>query len=392
MSEESALGALVSTVSRLWPDATDVHLATSTWPVRGVAGDFLVVPNASAPRLLVPCGNPRAGATAMRRFSAGLSLRDATQRLGASAALRFGGPLAFRDRITMTPGGYGITSYLSSILGCEVDVSLGVGPARANRKPVLEVFNKGGRSLAYVKVGDNPVATRNVRGEAVALSEIAGHFDPLLEVPQLISAESWQGMFVLVMSSLSTSVRQNPKHQWLIPHDQMTLLGDAFADDSRTLTSSPLWHRMTAAAAGLVDQSLRENLERALAGLAQRSGDHPFRIGAWHGDWTPWNMARRGTRIQLWDWERFETGVPVGLDALHYGVNAMTKRLGSTPEAVRAGLDFAGAGATSLLAGVYLASITCRYAVSAEEEMGYLVSPRALLMGRELEYWLERTQ
>ena len=55
----------------------------------------------------------------------------------------------------------------------------------------------------------------------------------------------------------------------------------------------------------------------------------PLPLGAWHGDWTPWNMSRRRGRLQLWDWERFETGVPLGLDRCHYGVNAVVRRDGA---------------------------------------------------------------
>lgn len=390
MSPTTAADALVSTVGRLWPDAGDVRLATERRSLRGAADGFLVVPNARTPRLLVPAGNPRAAAAAMRRFSAGLSVRDAVQRLGASAALRLAGPAVFPDRIVLSKQGDSLAAYLAAALGQDVDVSIGIGPARANRKPVLEVFDRHGRSLAYAKVGDSPVAERNVRGEAAALARISARLDPMLQVPTVLHTGTWQDLFVLVMSSLPTSVRQRPRDQWTLPATAMALLANAFSEQPRPLTEMPLWDRMTTTAAGLSDDGLRDDLQRALKGLAERAGDEVLPVGAWHGDWTPWNMARRTGRIQLWDWERFETGVPVGLDALHYGVNAMTRSRGSTLDAVRAGLAFSGVGADSALAGAYLAAITCRYAASAEDELGHLVSERARLMMRALEHWLDR--
>ncbi len=39
--------------------------------------------------------------------------------------------------------------------------------------------------------------------------------------------------------------------------------------------------------------------------------------GAWHGDWNPGNCAVVRDRVLVWDWERYETGVPAGFDALH---------------------------------------------------------------------------
>ena len=56
-------------------------------------------------------------------------------------------------------------------------------------------------------------------------------------------------------------------------------------------------------------------------------------------------MARSGQRVLLWDWERFETDVPIGLDRCHYLVNALTKRRGTSDHTIRAGLAAAGGDA-----------------------------------------------
>jgi hypothetical protein len=40
--------------------------------------------------------------------------------------------------------------------------------------------------------------------------------------------------------------------------------------------------------------------------------------GSWHGDLNPGNLAVVGDRVLVWDWERFESGVPVGFDVLHH--------------------------------------------------------------------------
>ena len=48
-----------------------------------------------------------------------------------------------------------------------------------------------------------------------------------------------------------------------------------------------------------------------------RSGDAVLPFGAWHGDFTPWNMARTPAGIYVWDWER-SAPAPLGLDLLHF--------------------------------------------------------------------------
>ena len=73
--------------------------------------------------------------------------------------------------------------------------------------------------------------------------------------------------------------------------------------------------------------------------LAGAAGAVHLQLGRWHGDWAPWNMARAGGRVQVWDWERSVTGVPVGLDMIHFQVQREVQ-VGSSPEAaVNAALD-----------------------------------------------------
>jgi aminoglycoside phosphotransferase (APT) family kinase protein len=51
--------------------------------------------------------------------------------------------------------------------------------------------------------------------------------------------------------------------------------------------------------------------------LAHWCGTAQVELGACHGDWTPWNMNIHNGRVQVWDWEKFTVGVPVGFDAAH---------------------------------------------------------------------------
>ena len=73
------------------------------------------------------------------------------------------------------------------------------------------------------------------------------------------------------------------------------------------------------------------------------------RFGRGHGDWTPWNMRRVDGRLVVWDWERSRDGVPVGLDALHYGLLvALNARKLPPPRAVADTLERApGVAATT---------------------------------------------
>ena len=91
------------------------------------------------------------------------------------------------------------------------------------------------------------------------------------------------------------------------------------------LAGSPYLHDLRRGLAALGERGAP--LARSLDTLAARAGDTPLAFGAWHGDWTQWNMAPHGGTLLAWDWERFATGVPVGFDALHFHVqDAITAR------------------------------------------------------------------
>jgi len=148
----------------------------------------------------------------------------------------------------------------------------------------------------------------------------------------------------------------------------------------------PFRKSMTVAVESLPSSPAQDRLGVALQRLDALAGDLELIPGAWHGDWTPWNMARRRGRLQLWDWERFELGVPGGLDRCHYGVNAVCRRDGVSPGSVLAGLRLAEVDPHAStpegrpLAAAYLAAVTCRYLVGAELEPGGAGRNRGLTM------------
>jgi len=396
---ERLIDTYVSSVQALWPGTPEPRLRRSRGSGRapGSTGDEIelaVLPHAGAPRLLVPVGNPTAAARAMLRFSAALSTRDTVKRLGVSALLRSGAGAAFPDRIVVSERAGSIRDHLGDVFGERVDVSLGLGTARANRKPVLQVFDARGRSMAFVKIGGSELTEALVRREAGSLQRLAEADLPAeLEVPRLLHLGTWEGATVVAMTALETTFWQRPKRQFDVPVEEMRLFEAAFDEGTRPLTDSQLWDQLVTAQKSLASGDARARLGDALEQLRQAGEDRPLPFGAWHGDWTPWNMSRRRGRLQLWDWERFETGVPVGLDRCHYGVNAITHTEGFDQRAIRRGLELAGVSEEPgseehLVAATYLAAIACRYLVGAESDLGHTIADRAEVMLDSLCAWL----
>ena len=85
-------------------------------------------------------------------------------------------------------------------------------------------------------------------------------------------------------------------------------------------------------------------------------------------------------RVMVWDWERFQTGVPVGYDAIHYRLQQAVSQGGVTAQAA-AEAAVAGAAqalapfgieaaAAPIVATLYLAEIAIRYLHDGQAEAG----------------------
>ncbi|MFA1545206.1 hypothetical protein [Actinomadura chokoriensis] len=380
MSAAETRAAWIEAVGELWPGASVDAVAPGE--SEGARRELAFLPDADHPRLLVPAGLPRAAATALRRYSHDLGPRQRASRALTAAAVRTGLPeRTLRDRLRVTGGGPSVEDRLAELLGRPVVVSIGLGSARANRKPILHVLSPRGEPVAFVKVGDTGTARDLLAGEAAALGHLNAHLPApasrgRLHVPELLHHVTWRTLDLLVLEPLPTgALGWRPRGQ--APVAQMRALFEVGGVERTPLRDSGFWDGMAASPAGVLDERQRAVFGEVVEGVGKAHGDLPFDFGAWHGDWTPWNMAWHRGVLRLWDWERFARGVPDGFDLLHYRLQeAMRTASGppyaTWPDAAAAvlaplGLPAATADATVRL---YLLELCRRYLLAAQEPIG----------------------
>lgn len=316
--------ALLAAVDACWASPVRCHLTgrRHSAPGEHLLDEYLVVPSSKRPWLALPAGNPPAASASIRRFTHALSMPRRAARLALSAVVRVGlADLVVPDRIAVTAPVKrdvgSVQELLGSVLGEAVTVSLGVGAPRANRKPVLQVMSRRGRVLAFAKLGHDDVTRGLLRGEAEALRQLAERPIRGLTTPRLEHYGNWQDVDVLVQSALPTHVLP-ARRRATMPTAAIRAFTAAFDEGERPATASPLWDGLVAAVGEIGDATQRDRFADVLARTGQRLREVSLRHSAWHGDWTPWNMSWGRDAISIWDWERFATGAPVGLDALHY--------------------------------------------------------------------------
>jgi hypothetical protein len=365
----------------LWPPPASTSPARAGRARQAGERDFILLPSGSHPRLLVPAGR-RASAAAVRRYGEPGSVKAwagsrmlALALAGGAATAGLGGRL----RVRTVPGTDGIEEYLRAVLGHDVLISTHLGAARANAKPVLQLLTARGATAGFAKISINPLTRDLIRAEGHALDTLADAMLRTLTVPRVLHRGQWQGHEVLVMSALPAWRRRRT-----LSPGQLTAAVAELASvgglSRGPLAGSSFLTRLRVRLDAAPASWDRAALEAVLGKLGVAAAGAQLDFGAWHGDWTGWNMASTADGLLVWDWERFTPGVPVGFDALHYNLQSAVVR-GRQParpaaaECVRtAPVTLAPFGIPAaeaqLVALLYLAELSARYLADRQDEAG----------------------
>lgn len=369
---------LQESIELLWPQAR-ARIERAPLHRRARPDGYLLLPDAAEPRLLVPAGR-RIAAAAMERYSA---LRSRRSRLQV-AAMRSGlGAFALADRLHIEPGVEDFQTYAAGILGRPVRLSLHIGPPRANRKPVVQLLDRAGNTVAFGKIGRDALTDRLVDAEAAALRRVGGL--PSVRTPAVIHHGRWQGRSLLLQSPLP-AWRAAPAGGGLL-RSAMREIAAAEGIQADSLGSSEYLRQLRERISAITDAGHRNALDAVLREVVRRNGREIWRFGCWHGDLTPWNLAAAGDRLLVWDWERFACGTPVGFDALHYQLQQRLHSVGpgeaTAREFLRAAPELLApweTGDPESVTGLYLIDIGTRYALDGQRESGSAVG--------DLDRWL----
>jgi hypothetical protein len=277
--------------------------------------EYLVVPHARKPKLLIPVESRRA----LR-----ISPRDAV----VAAVLQ--------DRVRVTapvPGTDSIDSYLRRSLGMSLRIGIHIGLPW--REPVLQLLAPSGRTVGFARIGTDPATRRLVRNETAALTALSHTAFDTVGVPSVLHTGQWNGHEVLVQTALPRWRTRAPLSREALA---TAMLEVAYARGTTRawLATSRYWTDLHERLAGLTEQAAGARLYEVARTLVERCGDLPLTFGAWHGDWSPGHMANVAAdgpspeRLLLWHWERFAFGVPLGFDALHH---ELQRRIGTEADA-----------------------------------------------------------
>lgn len=333
------LDTMVGTLRHLYPNAS----LSFTQRLAPEAQGYRFVPSGANPRLAVPAGSATAASLTVQRPCAS----DTVIHTGRRTALGY--LLQQRWGKVLMPSGIGIhdssdsiEQTLSEIFGQPVLLGLMTGSARANRKPVLSVFSTDGEEIGFAKLGLGELASQLINDEHQALLAVQRQANPSFRAPRPIALADFGGNPLLVMSALRPDVRQ--RRLWL-PASAAEAIVNTASTYITWVEGSPWMTELRETLAAVPAPEARE-VEVLLSDLAQKFPTIPVRFGGAHGDFGPWNMARQGQNLFVWDWERFSGDMPAGLDLYHFAVHELLRTNPTADAAIKA------FGAPDLRAGI----------------------------------------
>lgn len=323
-ADDASASYAVEVARLLWPEPWEGPCVTRGGGVDPHHRDAYLFPSRRRPRLLVPVDVP-ASSTMLQRLGPGGAVLGPPVRTLLARSVRspaFALTRWPRLRVAADSRAESIETHLSDRLGTGVRVGVLLGTRRPNQKPVLQLFGRDGRVLGYAKIGHNDLTAGLVRREAAALAEVHSRSLHSFRAPELLHHGQWTGLEVLVMSALTSNPRRRvtPAARIAAMREVARLGGTTAAP----LADTRFWARLRADAERLCLEPVGPRLLGAADALERVHATDQVELGSWHGDWGGWNMGLDDSGVlQLWDWERFDTQVPLGFDALHFAVQGL---------------------------------------------------------------------
>lgn len=281
----------------------DLHAPSST-------ENYLLLPNASDPRVVVDTTSERAIRDALHRY---LALGTRTGALAGPLAGGFSKVFGKRRRVDwrVSANGQTLREHLSEILGTDIRLSIAVGRPRLNRKPIVRCY-RGAELVAVAKMGPDAHTAAMVVNEGDWLEKLAK--EPLRDVatPEVRYRGTF-GTSELLVTNPFVTTNISAQELGTIPLSLTRALTARFAT-GEPVVDGPWWTDLRARLDGPDTQNFVEIIDE----LSEDETCRALQTSLWHGDWSPYNIGTlEDGRHIIWDWERAAVGVPSGLDLLH---------------------------------------------------------------------------
>jgi hypothetical protein len=329
-------------LEHLFPPAPfPLHLGYGPPPSGFVEVDaWRVIPSRSAPRFLVPVdpaaasrivvshNRLRAPTVAAVRRLAAIAIRPLAMVQGAGTVLRLSAPAGVGEAELDAAV---ITRQLRRRLPEAVGTAISLRDFHPRAKPTVQLTDDHGTVVAFAKVASDPATAERVLTEADLLERLGTGLEGLglgprgpLRLPRVLDSGRSGPFAYSVVEPLPQHARRIGEADEPRVLQALAAFGTCLGPvRTMPLAQTALWDDVlarahAAQAARGARPELVEGLDRLLATALRHDAATLVPAGAYHGDWTPWNMGQADEVIWAWDLEYGSPQGPLGLDALRW--------------------------------------------------------------------------
>jgi len=213
--------------------------------------------------------------------------------------------------------------YIKEVMGRD-DLFFGIsyGPSGAHRKPVIHIFSRNCKSLAYAKIGWENKTICDVKNEIKALNFIKG-INKSFNVPKVLSNGWHNESFLCIQSAPLFETHPAPRKMSSLYIGVIKELAD-FGLNWINIIESSYWKILQQRISQVKNKYHANILElgsERLLQLLRPESRFPFHLC--HGDLAPWNAKMIKNKLYLFDWEYSKKDAPVGWDLFHFIVQTL---------------------------------------------------------------------
>ena len=221
---------------------------------------------------------------------------------------------------------------LAEIFSCSnLSLAVSLGTPGYYRKPVIQVMNKEGKVLGYIKIGWNEKTQNLLKNEILILQRLQEKNFPFL-VPKIIFNGKWNEYYLCVQSAPLQKVNPAPQ-DWSPIYEEVVKGMASFNLKHLLLEESNFWKNLSKRVNQIENTYWRYTIEKYMKKILNCC-NQPIAFHLAHGDFAPWNAFLVNGNLYLYDWEYASEEMPAGYDIFHFTVQKAWLVDEKTPEAI----------------------------------------------------------
>jgi hypothetical protein len=278
---------------------------------------FAVLPSRNQPRWLLPLAGDGRATDGFELYTPYSPLARLLKALVVGARATGWNLWARRNVLVAARAPLALEKLVTEVTGEQhVSFAFSVGTPTSVQKLTVQLMNRQGAILGYMKMPLKELAERRLRHEADVLRKL--HSFPRLRahIPNLLFAGDWDGRYVLLQSAITG--KPGPTH---LTHQHEEFLNTLHGCAPTMLSGRKLVQRITQRWNHIAPR-LAANWQR-LGRDALKSASHDLdtaqiACGPHHGDFVSWNTRVGPKKLFVFDWESAAWETPVLWDKFHF--------------------------------------------------------------------------